>query len=174
MVYFIYNIEKNNTTNHITCLSIVEQNGKIVKSKVIEEDFNKNENTNTKWSWSDLSQPNHYIYDNSNSENIPENIFFLAQTIFNKKEETNSDYPIINTTTIDLIEKYKHLEPQDSAIKVEIEKNIIMFKAFLYFTENPDKVFEFPLFKELKNRSGNELYSIEDWLCDMEELCLKD
>ena len=167
MIYFIYKEEVVDQIKNVTCLATDLTNNKFSKTKIISEQFQLNDSYDKKWPWSDLSKHNHYVIDSINSANIPENLFFLAKEALLDSEKIEKDFLKISTN--DLIIKYSHLDKKESSIKIEIDKNIIMFKAFLLFTNNPELVTEFQLFLELKEYSKNETYSIEDWICDMEE-----
>lgn len=169
MIYFIYKKEENNGIHEVACLAINVEDNKVIDTKIIKESFLKDENFSTKWTWSDLTLENHSMLDNF-KDSISQDYFFLAHKILDKALSSNIKSSFLNITTGDLIEKFKELEDIDKNIKIEISKNILMFKAFMFFNENPEEIYDFPLFLELKEKTGNSDYMIEDWISDMEEL----
>jgi len=161
-VLFIYKSKEENNKKHLACLALkLSIDNKIINSKIKKEIFNLNENIQEKWPWAVLNNKNHFFIEDFEHEykNLAEDLLDKALQNFNSK---------LMYSTNDIENLYKEYPEEEKIIKIELMKNIIFLKNFLNFQENPESIYDFPLFKELKR--NNENYLIEDWLIDMEKL----
>lgn len=158
-------LELKVTTEDIDSIDLKIEDSKIHKIKL-----DKNEKIVDHWNW--VKKNKYHIFLVNNSIALPDKISsFCLEIIDNAISDmflTDNKPLFLSLTRADLIEKYK-TESGSLLYRVKMEENYILFKAFLYFTENPEYVSSFPIFEEFVKDNKLENYEIEDWLSDMEE-----
>jgi len=183
--YFLYDKRKIDNNDLYACMAVIVKNQQISNYKItfeIAKDLNE---LKQKWSWMFRDKDNefHAWLPNLEETHPVKKDFAKHIEIFNSliEEEVNkhlrkSNIPdIFYFSTSDIINylKNKH-KKTPSLMEVAAFKNWLLFKIAAFFEQNPEKTFEFPLYKELVNKNPqvfeqNPEYSVEDFIMDINE-----
>ena len=178
MNMYIYKQDVRGEEKVVVCLelsvSTLDTNSndfKINNSKIHKLKLKNNDKIINHWNWVSGSKEHIFLINNTQ---LPEKIASFTMELIDSAIIDMfkiSDKPLfLSLTRNDLYNKYGIDDNnQDLLYRVKMEENYILFKAFIYFNENPDFLEEFPIFREFVLDNKLENYEVEDWLSDMEE-----
>jgi len=167
------------------CIAIVVNKQGIQKYKIIFEVGNDSTIQN-KWNWMFRNKENEtHIWLDTLNENNPKRIYFKDYIhIFNElmdkeleKQKQLSNIPkmfFMNSNDIYNYLKNKNNGIEPSQVTLDFFKNWLILKIALFFEQNPEFTFEFPLYKEYINNNPQILekdpeYSVESFILDINE-----
>lgn len=150
MLIFLYKEEILNDSVKIACACLKEENGKVVSEKVTTGLFQLEESITDRWGWAKLGD-NHFYND------IP--------------EKYSSYIPLLEVALSSIKPDFCKLTPEDfigEPHTIALQTYLARIRILSYFIENPNEVFDFPLYKSFCEEFHLENYSVEDMITDME------
>lgn len=149
MLVFLYKEELLNDSKKIACVCVREEDGKIISEKAVAELFQLDEKVSDKWSWATLDE-NHF-YDV-----LPDKYLIYDSLLDIALSSVKPDF--CKLTIADFVG-----EPH----VVSLQKYLAIVRILSYFVENPNELFDFPLYKSFCEEFNLEDYSVEDMIADM-------
>jgi len=163
MIYYLYDMRKEKDKKIVSCLCLKEDNGVIVDSKIIKEEFALNQKLTDKWSWASTAS-NHFYIGHSD---IPDKLLSYVKIL---QESLDSELKEDNVNSVNVVNENE----KDLSYKKELSYIIRMFTKFIEYSTHPEKTEEFKEFEDFIQKHNLKDYLIEDWLLDMQEIYEKN
>ena len=159
MKYFIY----DKTAFKIACFCIVTNENTIKNTKTVSLNYSgvlTKKHLEKEWPWINSEGSHIFLYK---GDSFPEEFIQYKNILELSLKEDTPEFFNISTNSI--------LKLENNQIDLAINK--ILLQAYIYFTNNPERVIDFEVFNLYVERNNMQNYMIEDFMNDMDEVFLK-
>lgn len=170
MIYMIYKEKNISETNKlIGCLSLKIENDIVKDFKFKFEEIDIDLKFPLNWTWvGNTKFVETFDFEDSKLPSVAISIindYYLKEFEDKINLILNNDLPeFINLTESDISKKFLLISGNEaSEFELSIAKSLILFKILSFFSNNPEKTFDFPLYLEYIEKESVDI-TVEDFL----------